>query len=54
MALSPGVFAFDPDGPKSKKKRTIEVHRFDALGVAFEIDGPHVSGITLYPAVNNP
>jgi serine/threonine-protein kinase len=53
-ALSPSVFAFDPVGARPKKKKTIEVHRYDALGVAFEIDGPHVSGITLYPAVKNP
>jgi hypothetical protein len=54
MALSPNVFSLGPAGPKAKKKKTIEVHRYDALGVAFEIDGPHVSGITLYPAVKNP
>jgi serine/threonine protein kinase len=56
MVLSPEVFALDqpPAAPKSKKKKTLEVHRYDALGVAFEIDGPHISSITLYPAVKNP
>jgi tRNA A-37 threonylcarbamoyl transferase component Bud32 len=55
IVLSPGAFAFSPPGPKAPpKKKTIEVHRYDTLGVAFEFDGPHISAITLYPAVKNP
>jgi hypothetical protein len=55
--LSSGVFAFglDVPPPKSKpKKKAIHVHRYDTLGIAFEIDGSHVSAITLYPAVKAP
>jgi tRNA A-37 threonylcarbamoyl transferase component Bud32 len=55
IALPPGVFATSPGGSKPKPKpKTLEVHRYDTLGLAFEIDGPHITGVTLYPAVKTP
>jgi hypothetical protein len=52
--VAPGIFAFS-SGPKPPKtKRIIGIHRYDSLGIGFEIDGAHISAITLYPPVKAP